>query len=42
VQILQPLAVGHVRFAPRHMLDVSGVDQADADAGLFQYLVGRD
>ncbi len=40
VPILQPLAIAHIRLTARDMLEVFGVDQADADAGLFQYFVG--
>jgi hypothetical protein len=39
VQVLQPPAIAHVRLASGHMLDMLGVDQADTDASLLQYLV---
>ena len=42
VKILQPLAVLHVGFTAGYMLDVFGVDQADAQPGRLQYLVGRN
>ena len=42
MQILQPLAIAHIGLAAGNVLDVFGVDQADADPGLFQDLMRRD
>jgi hypothetical protein len=33
MQILQPLAVGNIGFAPRNILYVMGVDQQDGESG---------
>jgi hypothetical protein len=38
VEILQPLAVGHVGFSAGHVLHMPGIDQADFDAGVFEQL----
>ena len=41
MQILQPLAVLHVGFAPGHVFDVTGVDQADLQTARFENLEER-
>jgi len=38
VELLQPLAVLHVRLATGHVLDVAGVDQVALDAARFEQL----
>lgn len=38
MQVLQPLAVGHVGLAAGHVLHVPGIDQADLDAGFLEQL----
>lgn len=38
-QLLQPLAIEHVRFAPGHALDVAGIDQEDGETPRFQQIV---
>ena len=38
VELLQPLAVKHVRLAAGDVLDVAGVDQVAPDAARFEYL----
>src|ERR1700687_4525488 len=38
MQILQPLTVGNIRFAPRHILDMTCVDQEDAESSCLQDL----
>ena len=42
VQALDPLAILHIALAPRHVLDVAGVDQIDLQTALFQQLEDRD
>lgn len=41
-ELLQPLAVEHVAFAPRDVLDVAGIDQQDGEAARFEQFVQRD
>ena len=42
VQVLEPLAIGDVRFASWHVLHVLCVDQADLEAASFKYLIDRN
>lgn len=42
VEVLQPLAIGDVGLAARHVLDMTGVDQANAKATVFQNLKERN
>jgi hypothetical protein len=42
VEVLQPLAVGHIALAPRQVLGMAGVDQTDFQTPLFQNLEQRD
>ena len=38
VEVLQPLAVRHIPLAPRDVLHMAGIDQADLKFPLFQDL----
>jgi len=42
MEVLQPLAIGDVGFAARHVLDMTGVDQAHPEAAVFQDLKERN
>jgi hypothetical protein len=42
VQTLQPLAVQHITLSPRHILDLSGVDQPHRKTPALQHLKGRN
>src|SRR6267142_1304194 len=42
MQILQPLTVGNIRFAPRHVLHVARVDQHDSETSRLQDLKKRN
>jgi len=42
VQVLQPLANGDVDLAARHVLDMTGVGQANGEATVFQDLKERN
>jgi hypothetical protein len=42
VELLQPLAILHVAFAARHMLDLARIDQQHLKARCFELLVQGD
>jgi hypothetical protein len=42
MEVLQPLAISDVGLAARHVLDMTGVDQANAKATVFQDLKERN
>lgn len=42
MQILQPLAVGDIGLAARHMLYVAGVDETDFEPPILENLEERD
>ena len=42
MEVLQPLAIGDVGLAARHVLDMTGVDQAHPEAAVFQDLKERN
>jgi hypothetical protein len=42
VEVLKPLAIGDIGLAARHVLDVTGVDQANTKATVFQNLKERN
>ncbi len=42
VQILNPLAIKHVGFAPGHILEMASIDQIDLEALSLQQFKGRD
>jgi len=42
LQLLDPLAVQHIRLAPAHILQMPRLDQEDLQPALFQDLLQRD
>ena len=42
VQLLQPLAIRHIRLAPRHRLELAGIDQPDLEAPLLEKFLQRN
>src|SRR5260370_35614939 len=42
MQILQPLAVGNIRFATRHVFHMTRVDQQDRESSLLENLEQRN
>src|SRR3990172_2432403 len=42
MQLLKPLAIKHVGLSPRNVFEVTGVDQLDLEAPLFQKLEERN